>query len=89
MNEKPPSEEIVSENELSRLRQELEAAEAKLAKVKEGRNRAIEGLVAGGKDATHNFNDYLREVKQAEEEAIAALVAWGNAAAKFYKLGNQ
>ena len=84
--EKIPHQEIISEGELSRLRKELEMAEAELAEIKEERDQKIASIVAGEKGSAHNFNDYLRRVKNAEQKAIVALEAWGNAAAKFYKL---
>lgn len=86
MNEKLREGEIDSENELSRLRREYEATEAELALVRAERDQAIEGIIAGGKDAAKNFKDYLQRLAQAEQKAIAALEVWGDAAVKLFKL---
>jgi hypothetical protein len=86
MSEKLSREEIVSENELSRLREELEAAEAEEAAVRAERDRIMGDIIAGREGAAKNFNNYFERLKQANQKAIAALLAWGDAAAKFYKL---
>ncbi|MFA5413808.1 MAG: hypothetical protein WC348_04740 [Patescibacteria group bacterium] len=86
MREKLSEREIISEAELSRLRQELEAAEAELAKVEEEYGQIVSDLAAGKENAAKKFNDYLERLEKSEQKAFAALKVWGDAAAKFHNL---
>jgi uncharacterized protein (DUF3084 family) len=86
MDERSREGEGNQEGDLEYLKKQLETAETELRQVEAEREKVMVDLVAGDKNAAQNFNNYLRRVKDAEQKAIAALEAWGNAAAKFYKL---
>lgn len=86
MTEKLSHKESISEEEIGGLRQNLDAAEAEVARIKEERDRVIKSIMAGEKGAAHNFEDYLKRLRDAEQKAIVALEAWGSAVTKFYKL---
>lgn len=86
MPEKISYKEIISEEELGRLRRELEEAESALAKVRSEKEEIVGNLKPGSVDAAKNFRDYLARLREAEQKAIDALEGWGNAAAEFHKL---
>lgn len=86
MSERPKERETGPENDLEYLKKQLEAAEAELKQVEAERGKIMDDLIAGKEKAAKNFNDFLRRLKQAEQKAIEALEAWGDAAARSFNL---
>jgi vacuolar-type H+-ATPase subunit D/Vma8 len=73
---------------LDLLREKLKAAEDGLAEIKKERDGIMDAIIAGS-GVAENFREYLEckeKIKQAEQKAIEALEAWGDAAARKFDL---